>query len=57
MTGIIPALAPRGKVVVVALHSKALERFDPTALLRRETEIAGSLTYDDDDAIKILVDR
>ncbi len=49
VTGIIPALAPRGKVVVVAIHEQELERFNPTALLRQETEIVGSLTYDDDD--------
>jgi len=49
VTGIIRALAPRGKVVVVAIHEQALERFNPTALLRQETAIVGSLPYDDAD--------
>lgn len=49
----LPALAPRGRVVVVGIHERAME-FNPTALLMQETEIVGSLIYTDDDYTAVI---
>lgn len=49
ITGSVAALAPRGKVVVVGIHEKVLANFNPTELLLQETEIVGSIIYDDAD--------
>ncbi|MBV9818752.1 MAG: 2,3-butanediol dehydrogenase [Solirubrobacterales bacterium] len=45
----VGALAPRGKVVVVGIHESDLAGFNPTSLLLQETEIVGSIIYDDAD--------
>ena len=47
ISGTIPCLAPRGRVVVVGIHEKPFE-FNPTSLLLQEAEVVGSLVYDDD---------
>lgn len=44
----IPALAPRGKVVVVGIHEQPFS-FNPTSLLLQEVEVIGSIVYDDAD--------
>lgn len=44
----IPALAPRGKVVVVGIHERPFP-FNPTSLLLQEVEVIGSIVYDDAD--------
>jgi (R,R)-butanediol dehydrogenase / meso-butanediol dehydrogenase / diacetyl reductase len=44
----IPALAPRGKVVVVGIHEQPFA-FNPTSLLLQEVEVIGSIVYDDAD--------
>jgi (R,R)-butanediol dehydrogenase/meso-butanediol dehydrogenase/diacetyl reductase len=42
--GALGELAPLGRLVIVALHEKAVD-FNPTGLIMRETEIAGTLGY------------
>lgn len=44
----IPALAPRGKIVVVGIHEQPFG-FNPTSLLLQEVEVVGSIVYDDSD--------
>ncbi len=44
----VPALAPRGKIVVVGIHELPFD-FNPTSLLLQEVEVIGSIVYDDDD--------
>ena len=49
IAGSIGALAARGNVVVVGIHELDLSGFNPTSLLLQETEIIGSIIYDDAD--------
>jgi (R,R)-butanediol dehydrogenase / meso-butanediol dehydrogenase / diacetyl reductase len=41
----VPALAPRGTIVVVGIHETSFP-FDPTTLLLQEADVVGSLVYD-----------
>lgn len=52
VTSSIANLTPGGRVVVVAIHERAME-FNPTQLVMAETEIAGTLGYlpEDFDAV------
>lgn len=49
----VEALAPRGKVMVVGIHEKAME-FNPTSLLLGETSVVGSIVYSDDDYTQVI---
>lgn len=49
----LDALAPRGKVVVVGIHEKAME-LNPTSLLLGETSIVGSIVYLDEDYTAVI---
>jgi (R,R)-butanediol dehydrogenase / meso-butanediol dehydrogenase / diacetyl reductase len=49
----LPAMAPRGRIVVVGIHERPIE-FLPTVLLLQETEILGSLIYTDDDFAAVI---
>jgi (R,R)-butanediol dehydrogenase/meso-butanediol dehydrogenase/diacetyl reductase len=53
ITGTLPALAPRGTLVVVALHEKPTE-FNPTSLVLQETALIGSLIYTADDYDRVI---
>jgi (R,R)-butanediol dehydrogenase/meso-butanediol dehydrogenase/diacetyl reductase len=48
ITTSIPALGPRGKLVVVGVHEKPFD-FNPTSLLLQEIDMIGSIVYDDAD--------
>jgi (R,R)-butanediol dehydrogenase / meso-butanediol dehydrogenase / diacetyl reductase len=49
----IPALAPRGKIVVVGIHEQPFG-FNPTSLLLQEVEVIGSIVYDDADYAAVI---
>lgn len=54
----LASLTPGGRLVVVALHERAME-FNPTMLVMAETEIAGALAYlqqDFDEVIAAMAD-
>lgn len=53
ITSGIAALTPLGKLVVVALHGKAME-FNPTQLVMGETLLMGSLGYTQDDFDEVI---
>ena len=58
VTTAIANLTPQGRVIIVALHERAME-FNPTALVMTETEIAGTLGYlqeDFDEVIQAMSD-
>lgn len=51
--GGLPALAPRGQMIVIALHENAFN-FNPTSLLLQENEVLASCVYDDADYAAVI---
>jgi (R,R)-butanediol dehydrogenase / meso-butanediol dehydrogenase / diacetyl reductase len=49
----VPALAPRGTIIVVSIHEKPFP-FDPTTLLLQEVDVVGSLVYDIPDDEEVI---
>lgn len=49
----VAGLRPRGRLVVVALHEKAVE-FNPTSLVLGEKEVVGALAYQPEDFDEVI---